>query len=110
MNYDPNLTNSGRMATQCVKLIFAEWDYRAEVTVKVGGNCRGLSVIKAAVSNAFDALKFDEYEGKEYSEITLKKPNGDELRVVDEELNGEGWLEDMLIAAEIISIEPQEGK
>lgn len=107
MNYDPNLTNCGRMADQQVKLTFAIWEYRKEMIVPVGGNTTGLSVIRAAISFAFDKLPTEKFGSEEVAYIELVKANGDEMRCDDEDDNGEDWLADMCIAAEIISIAPQ---
>lgn len=108
MDYDPNLTNSGRMATQTVRLTFGTWKYRTERTLTVGGNCTGLDVIKAAVGRAYEALEYHTYKGKDYSRITLADADGNELECEDEDWKGEGWLADMLIGAEITDIVPDE--
>lgn len=112
MNYDPNLTCSGNMATQQVRLTFGYWKYRAEIEVSVGGNCTGLTVIECAVTNAYNTLPqrgihrtdktcavivmVDPAE----SDSTLECSEGDGL----DSLRGEEWLKDMLIGAEITSI------
>lgn len=96
MNYDPNLTMAGNMVKQTVELTFQQWEYTATYTTTVGGNCTGLSVIRAAVSN------IDEQLGGEDGVLTLKKPNGDECLC-------ELWehkLADMLVSARITSITP----
>lgn len=101
MDYDPNLTTSGRMAKQRVRLTFALWQYRHTVEVEVGGNCTGLDVIECAVGNVYDGLPSN-------TEIVLTDQEGETLGCRDDDLEGEDWLKDMLIAAEIISIQPQE--
>ena len=108
MNYDPNLTNSGRMAQQEVKLTFAIWEYRREMIVPVGGNTNGMSVLRAAVSFAFDKLPTEQYGKNEIAYIELVRArDGAEMRCDDEDDEGEDWLENMCIAAEIISIKPK---
>ena len=97
MNYDPNLTLSGRMATQTVRLTFGQWEYRKTMDVRVGGNCRGFAVIGGAVEIARDKL-----DGR----ITLKNTDGDELTCEDDD-DDPDWLEDMLLNAQIISIEQE---
>jgi hypothetical protein len=106
MNYDPNLTNSGRMAIQVVRLTFGMWESRKTVDTTVGGNCNGLQIIDNAVGRIYDELpdRFD------CPYIILDSPNGDTLECSDDEEKGEDWLKDMLIAAEIISIEPKPRK
>lgn len=103
MNYDPNLTNSGRMARQTVKLTFGKWMYRAEHSVLVGGNCTGLTVIESAVSALLQTL----YGERKFATIILTNESGVQLVCADEELDHEDWLKDMLIGAEIIAIEAQ---
>ena len=106
MNYDPNLVCSGRFADHKIKLTFGQWDYRAEMIAEVGGNCMGLTVIESAVSEAYDQLPtMHSYELKF---ITLKNSAGDALQCEDDCDEGEDWLGKMLVAAEIISIEPDE--
>ncbi|WP_313572016.1 DUF5406 family protein [Pantoea piersonii] len=106
MNYDPNLVCSGKFADHKIKLTFGQWDFRAEVIAEVGGNCMGLTVIESAVSEAYDKLpKMHSYEMKF---ITMKNDVGDVLQCEDDCDEGDDWLGKMLIAAEIISIEPEE--
>lgn len=96
MNYDPNLTNSGRMAKQTVELVFQTWEYKAARTVVVRGNCKGHSVIEAAIDIVEEELGFDE------GELVLTNEKGDTCGV-------ELWefkLEDMLVEARITHIEP----
>jgi hypothetical protein len=105
MNYDPNLVLSGRMAKQLVKLTFGEWEYRKTIETVVSGNCRGLNVIDCAIENVYDHLKSDRWNNKE---IVLAKEDGKELVCPDEEYDSYNFLKDMLIAAEIINIRPEE--
>jgi hypothetical protein len=75
--------------------------------VSIGGNCRGLDVIKAAVSQAFDSLPTHTVYGHVIAEITMTNAAGDEMLSADEEEEGERWLEEKLISATIVSIQPQ---
>ncbi len=110
MNYDPNHTLCGRTAKQEVKLTFGLWNYRAERTVTVGGNCNGFSVIEAAVGVAYDDLPYlgDEEDDDVYAWIDMQGPDGNTMRCDDDDARGEDWLKDMLIKAEIISITPDD--
>ena len=110
MNYDPNLTTCGNMATQTVKLMFALWEHRAEMTVQVRGNCTGLSVIESAVSIAYDQLEQEDCDGMGtmIAKLILIDPAGEHLESSDQDERGEDWLKQMLIAAEIIEIQPEE--
>ena len=84
------------MATQTVELTFQTWEYSVTKTTTVGGNCTGLSVIEAAIGNIEDELGGDD------GELILTNAAG-------EELASELWenkLEDMLVCARIVAIEP----
>jgi hypothetical protein len=97
MNYDPNLTNSGKCAKQTVELTFQMWDYKKTMTTEIRGNTTGLSVIEAAVENIYDELGGDE------GQIVLERGEDDNLYC-------ELWeweLHEMLVSARIVSIEPQ---
>lgn len=112
MNYDPNLTCSGKMATQKVRLTFGCWQYRAEIEVSVGGNCTGLAVIDCAVANAYKTLQQRGIYGTDetYAVIVMVDPaKSDSTLECGEDdggdvLRGDFWLKDMLIGAEITSI------
>lgn len=108
MNYDPNMTLCGRMAKQTVRLTFGQWQYRGSFDVVVRGNITGLDAIRSAVENLYEDLPsvplFNDETGEndEMAMIHFGK-----LVCTDEDLRGDGWLGDMLISAEIISIEPE---
>lgn len=105
MNYDPNMTTSGRKATQKVRLTFGQWEYRYTTEVDVGGNCTGLYVIQCAIGIVLDKCY---HQDLEMCRISMTK-NGSEdvLECEDEDGKAEDWLESMLISAEIISIIPK---
>ncbi len=114
MDYDPNLTCSGSMATQMVRLTFGVWQYRAQVEVSIGGNCTGLEVISAAVGAAYEKLEQRGiYNSDEtYAVILMAHPDdpSQTLECGDDDpdcATGDDWLGHMLIAAEIISISPK---
>jgi hypothetical protein len=114
MNYDPNLTCSGRMAKQAVRLTFGLWRYRAEMQVEVGGNCTGLIVIDCAVGIAYGQLEQRSIRLSDdtYAVIQMADPSAPDSTLEcgeddgGDRLRGEGWLKDMLIGAEITSITP----
>ncbi|EAW1350510.1 hypothetical protein AXP45_21240 [Salmonella enterica subsp. enterica] len=107
MNYDPNLTSCGRMAKQTVRLTFGLWEYRETFEVTVGGNLTGLDIISCAIESLYATLPYEEVQG-EFAGGTdiMVTINIGELICQDEDLSGESWLAGMLVAAEIISIEP----
>ena len=104
MDYDPNMVTSGRMAKQVVKLTFADWKYRAEMTVTMGGNCRGLDIMRYAVERAFEELLGDD----DYATLVMTDAEGNTL--TDDEGEDEDWLMNKLIKAEIVSITPDHGR
>lgn len=101
MNYDPNLLCSGNMAKQTINLTFAEWDYRVEFQVVVGGNLRGGSIIEAAIEKVFDE-HFD--EDRDAARIDMENAAGD--RLINDEIEDWEDLKDKLIKAEIVAIVP----
>jgi hypothetical protein len=107
MNYDPNLTLCGRMAKQTVRLTFGLWEYRETFEVTVGGNLTGLDVISCAVESLYESLPNEKILNLDTGEIdTVATIQIGELECMDEDVLGEVWLAGMLIAAEIINIEP----
>ncbi|GCW16798.1 hypothetical protein HmCmsJML079_04991 [Escherichia coli] len=95
------------MARQTVRLTLGQWEYRETFEVDVVGNLTGLDVITCAIENLYEDLPYeevqDEYTGETNIMATIQI--GD-LACTDEDMLGEAWLAGMLIAAEIISIEP----
>jgi hypothetical protein len=107
MNYDPNMVSSGRMAKQDVTLTFQQWEYSADVSITVGGNCTGFDVIDAAVCRLYDRISKD---GERAAKLKLVSADGASLTCEDEEEIGEDWLKRMLVCARITSIKPSERK
>lgn len=105
MNYDQNLVFCGGMVKQTVRLTFGMWEYRAEKEAVVGGNCLGLEVIETAVESVYENLPEDRHGAKE---LVMKNDEGTSLQCCDEEEAGEYWLKNMLVKAEIVSIEEVE--
>lgn len=112
MDYDFNLTYSGRKVDQVVELEFASGKYRYKTAVIVGGNCTGLDVIETAVSNAYDALEkeYDFDSGEECAFLIMKDSEKNELLVEEAQGPGPGsgddWLKEMLVSARIASMVP----
>ena len=80
------------------------WEFRAERTVEVGGNCTGLSVIESAIDRVLEEL--EQHGERMTPEIILTSPSGDQLECSDDDERWDEWLKDMLISAEIIAIRP----
>ncbi|MDO8908885.1 MAG: DUF5406 family protein [Pseudohongiella sp.] len=106
MNYDPNLTLCGRMATQTVDLTFQLWQYKYSTRATVGGNCTGMDVIDAAIGFAFDHI----IGGDDYAAITMVDDSGKLCECVDTDGREVDWLREMLVKAEIVDIQPKEKK
>lgn len=100
INFDPNMNYSGNMSTKTIRMTFGVWDYRLTKEVTVGGNGAGFHNIDSALMQI--------YEDVEATGIVLKRESdGGTLLCEDDENQGEDWLKDMLIAAEIIAVAPQ---
>jgi hypothetical protein len=112
LNYDTDLTCSGRMAKQSVRLTFGLWWYRAVLDVEVEGNCTGIVVINCAVDTAYSQLEQRSIRMSDQTYAVLNMPSlkdPDDILESSEDdggdrLRGEGWLKDLLISAEIIAI------
>lgn len=104
MNYDPNLFCSGNRAKQEIRVTFALWDYRNTMTIPFYSNIKGLDAIRYAVSQVYDDLPG--VGPHELPRIVLTNEAGDQLICDDDEDQGEDWLFDMVVQAEIVSVEP----
>jgi hypothetical protein len=91
------------MPKQTVRLTFGNWDYRGTSNVVIVGNVLGLGVIQAALENFYDNLPEDVF-GKKY--LVLVNDAGDEL-ICDAGIYEGNFFEELLIAAEIIDIQPE---
>ena len=102
INFDPNMTLCGHIAKQVVSMTFGLWEYRGTFEVEVCGNLTGLDVIRSAIETLYESLPYTElpFDKGGYATITLG-----ELISDDEDQRGKEWLSEMLISAEIISIE-----
>ena len=102
MNYDPNLTQSGRTTRQTVRLTFSNWNYQAKTIEVVIGNVSGFLTIESAITNLHDRLTRD----RSTARMQLRDPGGSALLCEDDEGHGEEWLKRMLVKAEILTLEP----
>lgn len=102
MNYDPNLTQSGHMARQTVRLTFRQWLYEAKTIEVVIGNVSGFLAIESAIANLHDRLTREQRTAR----MQLRDPKGSTLLCEDDEGHGEEWLKRMLVKAEILTLEP----
>ncbi len=104
MNYDPNLFCSGNRAKQQINLTFAMWDYRKEVSVTIYSNMQGFEAIRWAVTKVYEGLSIVGVD--DTPRIVLTNEVGDELLCDDEDGWADDWLLEMLVRAEIVSVEP----
>lgn len=97
-----------RWAHKTYRLTFGYEDYRTSVEVNVSGNCLGLFNIESAIDFYYGDL-FDKTAGNDYVHLELFRdtPQGREsLRMEDSLGEGETWLANLLVAAELIKLEP----
>lgn len=98
ITYDPNKT----WHPQTVRLTLAQWRYKKEIEITVGGNCFGFTVMESAVSSAFDHLDIRTAFGREIAFVELVDDEGDTLLCHDDEGKEEDWFRSMIVAVEII--------
>lgn len=102
--YDPNIS----WAKHTIKVSFMIWDYKGYVTYKVGGNCKGLSLIAIDSSNLYDSkfkenpVNFREID-EDWFAMELTNDKGDTTLVEDEF----DRLGDYIVGVEIIAHEPE---
>lgn len=108
INFNPNLNYNGHCADKTVCLTFGSWEFRLSKTVIIGGNCSGLENIEAAIGRVYDEAC---EAGNGRPRITMTRArDGEILLCDDDEEQGEDWLKDMLISAEITDIQPEAHK
>lgn len=103
-NYDPNMSRG----IHTIKITLQIWDYVGHIIHKVGGNCRGLSVLEFDFEcwNEFEEndchLEYDEDYG--YFVCILKNSDGDTLSCECDV----GEMNDMVVAIEILDYAEEE--
>jgi hypothetical protein len=118
LNYDPNFAHS--MAKKTVRVTLGAWDYRRVIDVEISGNTFGLDVIEAACRAIWEDLPTltdpftDEDSGVARLVMTRPAEGGegdpDTLTIDDEDERGDEWIADMVVAAEVIAIVPEDRK
>lgn len=103
INFDPNFNLCGNRTKKVVRLIFGLWEYRYQTDIEILTNTSGLDAIGFAIECLYEKLCDDDEQG--ITCLILTDINGNELEC-DDEGDGEDWLKDILISAEIISFEP----
>lgn len=105
VNFDPNFTMCLHQARKTIRCTFGLLDYRKTVEVAIAGNAIGFSCIEAAIVEIYEQSE----EAGEARIDLVRESDGEVLICIDDEDRGYDWLCDMLIAAEIIGIEPIDG-
>ena len=90
---------------QHVEIVLKQWAYSVTHTVKIGGNCRGFSVLDAAVRRLYDALAGEVDDG-EPARVVLTSADGDTLLCEDDDEREEDWLKDMAVSARVVRYDP----
>lgn len=122
MNYDPNLNSCGRMTKQVVRLVLGKWEFRKEFLVEVYGNQTGLEVINNAAELIYEAFQDDDDYAKsaqscivgfekdklDWVAFRMTKPYHELLEDAAQWLQGEEEIKNMIISAEIVSVEPHQ--
>lgn len=83
---------------------------RRTIITQVGGNTRGLNVLKAAVENIYDGPAIQNKDSMRY--IILLDPEGKQRLVYDRKGRGLAWLENLVVGCKIIRYTPnaEQGK
>jgi Lar family restriction alleviation protein len=105
IKYDPNRSISDN---QLVRLKFQQWSSSRTFDVAVSGNTRGVDVIEAAIMDVYSKLSTVAVGfGNESSIAVLElfDSEGNTLELEDDEESAEDWLKEMLVSAEIISLD-----
>lgn len=106
-NYDLNLDLCGRRTEKTVKVMFEDWDYRAEFTIKLQGNLRGTDLITQALETINEQI---EVQPQPHSgRMVMTDANGDELLVSNDFDSELEWLSEMLIGFEVLDIKALAG-
>ena len=100
-NYHPDMTSGGNIARQRVTVTFQQWGYAAERSTILIGDCSSSLVMETAVSR----ISRDLIEEKGVAAITMKDTEGKTLLIGDDENQGECFLKDIAVKAEIILLD-----
>lgn len=109
IDFDPNLTMSGRVAKFVVRLTLATWEFRKIVEVEMTTNMWGFDLIEYATEKAWEQLESSE-DAPEQAFMVLTDAEGNTMHCQDEEEYGVDWFRDYVIGAEIISVEHVPGR
>lgn len=96
--YSPN----ARWGDHVVAVTLKQWDYERTYEVRVGGNCRGQDVLRAAVERLEEEL-LEVIERGEY--VTLARNQDGDLLEFDE--NSEIDVPSMVVSARVVAFEPE---
>ena len=103
--YDPNF-----QGIHVIRVTFMQWGYVGHVAFKIGGNCKGASLLDCTFLECDAQEDIDRYtendckfrfdEEYEIYQATLKNADGDELEVKGDEFE----FKDMVVGIEIAEV------
>lgn len=97
-NYDPNITRG----VHTIRITLQMWEYKGHIIRRVGGNCKGKSVLEFEFEHEDDFTDNDcrmkYHEENDCFTCTLKDENGNTLKC-DGDANE---MNDMIVAIEIV--------
>lgn len=101
--YSPNI----RWGQQHVEIVLKQWEYERTYVEKVGGNCHGLTILTAAISNLADRLWGDMQDSQTLSIEMLNQSTGRTLLCENQEdRDAEDWISDMCVSVRVIGYDP----
>jgi hypothetical protein len=101
-----------KFGVHTIEVTLQHWEYKGLLRVKIGGNCKGFSVINEIVNTIFNAypdiesncnFMIIEDSGDAWFEVKLKNKNN-EILLVDGDFDS---LEELIVKVEIIDFIPE---
>ncbi|MCD0459158.1 DUF5406 family protein [Roseiconus lacunae] len=108
INFDPNLVGCGDLVTQKVRVTLGEWSYRRIFEVDCTSSFLGFDVFESAIDQVFDQCSLIRSGEREVAEVTLVDIDSEEKLLIctDDEDAGADWIKSMVIAIEVVSLNP----
>ena len=103
-----------RFGTHHIKVLFQYEQYKGSMTFEMGGNCKGLDIVKQDIETILDenVIKNAEFSNMDISvevwyegTICLTDDNGDKLETY---FYDEAEVEDLIVGIEIVDFKPDE--
>lgn len=99
-----------RWGKHLVKITLMDGDHKGHVTVRIGGNCMGRSVLDAAVEALDNPQTFADCDcslhcrDEDVFEMVLMNDDGDEMELMVDDRE----LDNMIVSVEIVDYTPRE--